>query len=355
MQEAMMAMDTGGPMAEANSPMPKANIPLVPAAPTNPQISDMMNFMKDCMDQQSKRLGMQLEPLIHRIEHLEAPKPDYDNMVPDYIADEYNTWTNPHDDLEYQSIEPTYPAPPPRIDDDEIMRDMDNAHAANIAAFNADAEEEDEYRTLYNMGLAPTDEQIQKEAEAEFWTTDKIQEAKLAKLAWLARRTLYLQSRHSVTDPQPTTSNQQVAGSQASQPITISSGPPTQPKPKPTFATAAATAPKAGSVWTVVGKKINPCPCQQPPTNAASPPKQPLSAETLSAHRTTKATIIEHGYATFSIHLSEKITKPQLIVAYQQLTSNPKLTPPQPTAHTGGPPPNRQQQPLHPFTSEWTI
>jgi len=206
----MMAMDTGRPVAEGNSPTPKADIPLVPTAPTNPQISDIMNFMKDCMDQQSKRLGMQLEPLIHCIECLEAPKPDYDNMVPDYTADKYNTWTNPHNDLEYQSVEPTYPAPPPRIDNNEIMHDMDNTHAANIAAFNADAEEEDEYHTLYNMGLVPTDEQIQKEAEVEFWTTEKIQETELTRLA---HHTLYLQSRHSVADPQPTTLNQQAAGS----------------------------------------------------------------------------------------------------------------------------------------------
>jgi hypothetical protein len=126
------------------------------------------------MDQQSKRLSVQLKPLICRIEHLEAPKPDYDNMVPDYTADEYNTWTNPHDDLKYQSVEPTYPTPPPRIDNNEIMRDMDNAHTTNITAFDAEAEKEDEYRTLYNMGLTPTDEQIQKEAEAEFWTMEKI-------------------------------------------------------------------------------------------------------------------------------------------------------------------------------------
>jgi hypothetical protein len=207
-QEAMMAVDIGGPVVEGNSPTPKADIPLVPATPANPQISDMMNFMKDCMDQQSKCLGEQLEPLIHCIERLEASKPDYNNMVPDYTADEYNTWTNPHDNLEYQSVEPTYPAPPPRIDEDEIMNDMDKAHAANVTAFNASADEEDEYHTLYNMGLAPTDEQIQKEAEAEFWTTEKIQEAELAQLGC---RTLYLQSRRSIADPQPTTPNQPAA------------------------------------------------------------------------------------------------------------------------------------------------
>ena len=69
-QEAMMAVDLANPVAEGNSPMPKADVPLIPAPATpqtNPQITDMMQFMKDCMEEQSKRLGQQLEPIIARI------------------------------------------------------------------------------------------------------------------------------------------------------------------------------------------------------------------------------------------------------------------------------------------------
>jgi hypothetical protein len=106
-----------------------------------------------------------------------------------------------------------------------------------------------------------------------------------------------------------------------------------------------------------MGKKINPRPRQQTTNNTTPLPKQPLSIESLSAHRTTKSAIIEHGFATFGIRLSDKMKKPQLIIAYQQLTANPKLTSPQPTAHLGGQSsnhPNQRQAP-HPFTSEWTI
>jgi hypothetical protein len=143
-QEAMMAVDIGGPVAEGNSPTPKADIPLIPAETTNPQISDMMKFMKECMDEQSKHLSMQLEPIIKCIKHLEEPKVDYDNMVPNYTANEYNTWTIPHDDLEYLKVEPIHTVLPPCIDENDIMHDMDNAYATDATTFNAKAEKEEE-------------------------------------------------------------------------------------------------------------------------------------------------------------------------------------------------------------------
>jgi hypothetical protein len=85
--------------------------------------------------------------------------------------------------------------------------------------------------------------------------------------------------------------------------------------------------------------------------------KQPLSIETLSARHTTKTAIIDHRLATFSICLSDRMMKPQLIVAYQQLAANPKLTSPQPNPPQPGQQSNRpQQHPApHPFMSEWTI
>ena len=151
-------------------------------------------------------------------------------------------------------------------------------------------------------------------------------------------------------------------GLHLSQPITINSTPPNttgpHPKPTPTFADAAAKAPKARSVWTVVSKKINPHPRQQP-QNTPTPTKQPYSIETLSACHTTKTNIIAYAKATFEIQLSDRIKKPQLIIAYQQLAANPKLTPPQtlvaiqqPHQPTG----NSCQHPApHPFMSEWTV
>jgi hypothetical protein len=182
-QEAMMTVDVGGPAAEGNSPTPKADIPLIPTAAATPQISDMMKLMKDCMDEQFKQLGMQLKPLIKHIERLEEPKFDYDNMVPDYTHDEYKTWAALHDDLEYIKVDPVHTVPPPRIDNNELMHDMDEAHTVNVAAFDANAEEDDEQHVLFNMGLAPTDEEIQYEAAAERWTTEKVQEVELAQLA----------------------------------------------------------------------------------------------------------------------------------------------------------------------------
>jgi len=132
-QEAMMAIDTNPPAPLENSPTPKADVPLIPAAPTAaaaPQMADMMKFMQDCMDQQSKRISMQLEPILARIDRLEQydapPILDIRDKIPDYTADEYNTWQNPHsetDFLAYQQPlnEPSeleyIDSPPPRIDD----------------------------------------------------------------------------------------------------------------------------------------------------------------------------------------------------------------------------------------------
>jgi hypothetical protein len=39
----------------------------------------------------------------------------------------------------------------------------------------------------------------------------------------------------------------------------------------------------------------------------------------------TKTDIINHTHTTFGIKLSDRMKKPQLIVAYQQLTANLKL------------------------------
>jgi hypothetical protein len=55
-QEAMMAVDLANPVAEGNSPMPKVDVPLI-LAPATPQLTNMMQFMKDCMKEQLKRLG----------------------------------------------------------------------------------------------------------------------------------------------------------------------------------------------------------------------------------------------------------------------------------------------------------
>jgi hypothetical protein len=83
----------------------------------------------------------------------------------------------------------------------------------------------------------------------------------------------------------------------------------------------------------VVGKMIKPHPRQQPPNSGApTTAKQPYSINKLSARHTTKTNIIKHSYATFGIRLSDKMKKPQLIITYQQLTANPKLT--NPTANT---------------------
>jgi len=61
------------PIAEGNSPTPKADVPLIPTAPAPPQLKDMIKFIKDCMDKQSKCLGMQLEPILTWIQCLEQP------------------------------------------------------------------------------------------------------------------------------------------------------------------------------------------------------------------------------------------------------------------------------------------
>jgi hypothetical protein len=83
----------------------------------------------------------------------------------------------------------------------------------------------------------------------------------------------------------------------------------------------------------------------------------PYTIEKLSTCRTTKTNIINHTHTTFGIQLSNKMQKPQLIVAYQQLATNPKLTSPtanatQPAAMKGQ---NQQQPAPCPFTLEWTI
>jgi hypothetical protein len=350
-QEAMMAVDLANPiadpMAEGNSPTPKADVPLVPA-PAAPQLTDMMEFMKDCMEEQSKRLGQQLEPIIARIQRLEQP--DVRAQIPDYTEDAYNTWMvphaednqpgyQPHGDLEYEDI------PPARIDDDAFMVDYAEHDRQLAAQFDARELEEEEYHTRVKMGLAPTDDDIRAAGGDDA-------RVKANELARIACRAEYLRSTQSRTD-----ANQSQTGLRASQPITIESTP---PKPK-SFAAAATTAPKAGSVWMVVGKKINPRPRQQPPTQPAAgnttAPK-PYTIDKLSAHRTTKTDIINHAHATFGIQLSDKMRKPQLIAAYQQLASNPKLTNPP----TNNPPPNQQggrntqrQAAPRPFTSEWTI
>jgi hypothetical protein len=331
-QEAMMAVDLANPVAEGNSPTPKADIPLAPN-PTAPQMSDIMQFMKDCMEEQSKRLGQQLEPIIAHIQRLEQP--DVREQIPDYTHNEYNTWMAPHDqeyqpphdDLEYED------APPPRtVDDDAFMNEP-----AEYDEVEARLAEEEEYQTRFKMGLAPTDEEIRAAGGDDAMV-------KANELARIARRAEYLRSTQSRVNADQT-------GLRASQPITINSTP---PKP-PTFAAAAATAPKAGSVWTVVGKKPKPGPRQHQPTqanadNAAA--SKPYTIEKLSARRTTKTDIINHAHATFGIQLSDKMRKPQLIVAYQQLASNPKLNAPRSTGTSGRPQP---RQAPRPDTSEWTI
>jgi hypothetical protein len=59
-QEAMMAIDTNPLAVLENLPTPKADIPLVPVATMAmaiPQMTDMMKFMQECMDQQSRRIS----------------------------------------------------------------------------------------------------------------------------------------------------------------------------------------------------------------------------------------------------------------------------------------------------------
>jgi hypothetical protein len=310
----------------------------------------MMKFMQDCMDQQSKRISMQLEPILARIDRLEqydaAPILDVCQQILDYTADEYNTWQNPHseaDFLAYQqpTNEPSeleyVDLPPPRIDDEDAnMLDHDPAFENEERYAQMDAD-----RELAHQGLGPTDKDIRTAGGSEAMVQSNA-------VARAARRAEYLKLNPSANTPQP--------GLCASQPITVNSTPPA-PQTRPSFAATTAKAPKAGSVWTVVGKKIQPRPRQPTMTNTASRPKQPLSTESLSARRTTKSAIIEHGLATFGICLSNRMTKPQLIVAYQQLAANPKLTSPQPATQTAGQPPNRpRQRPApRPFTSEWTI
>jgi hypothetical protein len=106
------------------------------------------------------------------------------------------------------------------------------------------------------------------------------------------------------------------------------------------------------------GQKNNPRPRQPIPTLAGRPTAPtPYTTEKLSARKTTKTDIINHAHSTFGIQLSDKMRKPQLIVAYQQLAANPKLTNPQPPTmqpRQTGPRP-RQRQPTQTFTSEWTI
>jgi len=357
-QEAMMAIDTNPPAALENSPTPKADVPLIPVAPTAtavPQLTDMMKFMQECMDQQSKRISAQLEPILARIDRLEqydaAPILDIREQIPDYTADEYNTWQNPHseanfltyqqppqesDELEYVDL------PPPRVDDEDanmLDHDLGQENDKRYAQMDAD-------RELTRQGLGPTDDEMRSTGANEAMV--RASAAKCAK-----RRAAYLASNPPANPPQQ--------GLHASQPISVNSTqsqpPPNKPITPSTFTTATAKAPKAGSVWTVVSKKINPRPCQPATTNQTPTTKTPLSIESLSAHKTTKATIINHGFATFGIRLSDRMTKPQLIVAYQQLAANPKLTTPQPNPPQMGNQPNRPQQRPMPrtFTSEWTI
>ena len=69
----MMAIDTNNPVAEGNSLTPKADVPLIPMVPTATailQMMDMMKFMQDCMDQQSKHIAMQLNPILAQIDCL---------------------------------------------------------------------------------------------------------------------------------------------------------------------------------------------------------------------------------------------------------------------------------------------
>jgi hypothetical protein len=249
-QEAMMVIDTNPPAALENSPTPKADVPLVPAAA--PQLTDMMKFMQDCMDQQSKRIGMQLEPILARIERLEQydapPNLDVREQIPDYTADEYNTWQNPHleadffpyqqppnrpeDELEYVDI------PPPRIDDEDA-----NMYDYDLGKENDECYvEQDRARALSHQGLGPSEEEIRAAGGSE----PRVQANALAREA---RRATYLAEHPAANIPQP--------GLRASQPITISSTLPVPLRPT-TFAAAAAKTPRAGSIWTVVGKKPNP-------------------------------------------------------------------------------------------------
>jgi hypothetical protein len=115
-------------------------------------------------------------------------------MVPDYTADEYNTWTNPHDDLEYQSVEPTEPAMPPRIDDDAFMADYAEHEKQLNAEFDAREAEEEEQHALYKMGLAPTDEDIRAAGGDDAMV-------KANELARIARRAEYLRSTQSIEPP----------------------------------------------------------------------------------------------------------------------------------------------------------
>jgi hypothetical protein len=252
-------------------------------------------------------------------------------MAP-HVEDDYCDH-RPHADLEYEDI------PPPRIDDNAFMADYTEHDKQLAAEFDEREVEEEEYHTHVRMGLAPTDEDIRAAGGDDA-------QVKANELARIARRAEYLHSTQSRDHADQT-------GLQASHPISINSIP---PKPN-SFAAAAATAPKPGSVWTVVGKKSNPRPRQpaQPTTNNNTP--KPYTIEKLSARRTTKTDIINHTHSTFGIQLSDKMQKPQLIVAYQQLAANPKLTGSQtPTPQLIQTPTCPQQRPAaQTFTSEWTI
>jgi len=174
-----MAIDTNPPAVLENLPTPKADVPLIPAAPAAvaiPQLTDMMKFMQDCMDQQSKRISMQLEPILARIDRLEQynapPILDVCQQIPDYTVDEYNTWQNPHseaDFLTYQQL-PNEPdeleyvdLPPSRIDDEDanmLDHDLGQENDERYAQMDAD-------RELARQGLGPMDEDIRAAGGSE--------------------------------------------------------------------------------------------------------------------------------------------------------------------------------------------
>jgi len=139
-----MAVNLANPVEEGNSPTPKVDIPLTPTS----QLTDMMQFMKNCMEEQSKCLGQQLEPILTHIQHLEQL--DMHEQIPDYTHNKYNTWMAPHikddywlphDNLKYKDLLPTH------IDNNTFMAELEEHDKLLNAEHDAQEVDEEEYHT----------------------------------------------------------------------------------------------------------------------------------------------------------------------------------------------------------------
>ncbi len=343
---------------DSNSLTPRADIPLVPQPSATPDPTGILAMMAQGFKQLTENFTGKLDQLANRLDTIENKCQD----------DDYDHW-NPQwgYDIEHAGANLGYP------DENTPEQDAMLAEQRHRALLNDPAEQRawDEHERLVNEAddARMDEEDNWRDKVVREGITDKdIEEAggdPAVDRDPTTRQARYAPGLIRLGEPPHPPPNVGPAadaperGDRRSQPITVQSSQTTNP-PAPTAPTAPAATPapltyaerakKAADDWKVVTKKKRPqsIPMTSTLANVPRTNGKAWSIDKLTDNKTTMQMIRDHAETVYGAKLSTRVRKAGLIVAYQQLATNPPAA--QPTRQAA---PRQSGPPRH--TSEWTI